>query len=105
MSAMRIGSHRLPAASWNVNIEDIYRSRKLPPGASAHSDGCRDPRNRHHIDDGQVIEVNFGFGVSILGRRMSATAAQEPDNQENWQIIQQQVKRYECKLHPIVNLL
>jgi len=46
--------------------------------------GCSDPRNRHHIADGQATGVNVGYGTSILGRPMSANAAQEPDSQENW---------------------
>ena len=34
-----------------------------------------DPRNRHHIADGQAIGVNVGYGASISGRPMSASAA------------------------------
>src|ERR1035437_1398157 len=38
--------------------------------------GYSGPRNQRHIADGQATGVNVGYGASILGRPMSANAAQ-----------------------------
>src|SRR5450830_14475 len=45
--------------------------------------GCSDNRTRRHIAVGQATGMSVGYRASILGRPMSAPAAQEPVSQEN----------------------
>ena len=40
--------------------------------------GCSDNRTRRHIAVGQATGMSVGYRASILGRPMSAPAAQEP---------------------------
>jgi len=66
-------------ALFSVFWDDPNKTCLSPPTVRCVG-GCSVWRNHRHFADGQATGVNVGYGASILGRLMSATAAFQPVN-------------------------